>query len=349
MLHRKRCKNSPVLAHTGSRLLSWAMLTFAMSQVLTACVTQRVDQVLVRKPGNSHYDPPAAIDSTSVTHWPYAFMSAVAYESSFYETLDQDVLNQTATAVAQNNKLSPTPQAQVVGKCPDFGTTLRHLGWEYWPVGFATPKAEEAARKHHLQVHVFAHHDGQKLEVVVAFGGTNPRNVWDWLSNLRWLIPWHDDEYTLVVKDFSGSFQDELQRRLKAQGITVGEVVVKTVGHSLGGGLAQQFAYAAKQRPGDIGVVQVYAFDPSPVTGYYSVDKKIRDDNRKGLHTDRAFEAYEILSYLRWITAYVVTPSAENAAIRGVRYHVLTTQDGIKSHSITDLACALYSASGVTN
>jgi pimeloyl-ACP methyl ester carboxylesterase len=276
-------------------------------------------------------------------------MSAVAYESSFYETLDQDVLNQTATAVAQGNKLSPTPQAQAVGKCPDFGATLQNLGWEYWPVGFSTPQAVAAARKHHLQVHVFAHREGEALEVVVAFGGTNPRNVWDWLSNLRWLIPWHDDEYTLVVKDYVGAFQRELQRRVKAQGITESAVVVKTVGHSLGGGLAQQFAYAAKQRPGDIGVAQVYAFDPSPVTGFYSVDKKIRDDNRRGLQTDRAFEAYEILSYVRWITAYVVTPSAENAAIRGVRYHVLTTEDGIKSHSITDLACALYSASGVRN
>jgi pimeloyl-ACP methyl ester carboxylesterase len=342
--HRTLCKNGPLLAQTGSRLLLWSLMMFTMSQVLAGCVSQRADQVLVRKPGKAHYEPPTAIASTSVTHWPYAFMSAVAYESSFYETLDQDVLNQTATAVAQGNKLSPTPQAQVVGKCPDFGTTLRRLDWEYWPVGFSTPKAEEAARKHHLQVHVFAHRDGQTLEVVVAFGGTNPRNAWDWLSNLRWLIPWHDDEYTLVVKDFAGAFQDELRRRLKVQGITESEVVVKTVGHSLGGGLAQQFAYAAKQRPGDIGVAQVYAFDPSPVTGFYSVDKKIRDANRQGLQTDRAFEAYEILSYLRWITAYVVTPSAENAAIRGVRYHVLTTQDGIKSHSITDLACALYSA-----
>lgn len=344
MLHRTLCENSPLSAQTGSRLLSWALVTFTMSQALAGCVSQRADQVLVRKPGNAHYDPPAAIATTSATHWPYAFMSAVAYESSFYETLDQDVLNQTTTALAQGNQRSPTPQAQAVGTCPDFGTTLRHLGWEYWPVGFSTAKAVEAARKHHLQVHVFAHRAGQTLEVVVAFGGTNPRNVWDWLSNLRWLIPWHDDEYTLVVKDFAGAFQGELKRRLERQGITASEVVVKTVGHSLGGGLAQQFAYAAKQRRGDIGVSQVYAFDPSPVTGFYSVDKKIRDDNRQRLQTDRAFEAYEILSYLRWISAYVVTPSAENAAIRGVRYHVLTTQDGIKSHSITDLACALYSA-----
>jgi len=344
MHHRTLCKNRPLLAQSGSRLLLCSLVTFAMSQVLAGCVSQRADQVLVRKPGKAHYEPPAAIASTAATHWSYAFMSAVAYESSFYETLDQGVLNQTANAVAQGNRLSPTPQAQAAGTCPDFGTTLRRLDWQYWPVGFSTPKAEEAARKHHLQVHVFAHRDGQTLEVVVAFGGTNPRNVWDWLSNLRWLIPWHDDEYTLVVKDFAGAFQGELQRRLKAQGISESEVVVKTVGHSLGGGLAQQFAYAAKQRPGDIGVAQVYAFDPSPVTGFYSVDKEIRDANRKGLQTDRAFEAYEILSYLRWITAYVVTPSAESAAIRGVRYHVLTTQDGIKSHSITDLACALYSA-----
>jgi pimeloyl-ACP methyl ester carboxylesterase len=272
-------------------------------------------------------------------------MSAVAYESSFYDTLHQDVLNRsTQTTASIAAKRPPKPQAQIEGECPDFGSVLKEMQWEYWPVDFQSSRTLQIAMKHHLRVHVFARGDAGGLEIVVAFGGTDPRNIWDWFSNLRWLIPWHDDEYTIVVKDFVGAFQRELRRRVSAMGVADESVFVLTVGHSLGGGLAQQLAYAARHHSGDFRISQVYAFDPSPVTGFYSVAREIREQSSKGLRTDRAFEAYEILSYLRWITALFVPPAAHDPAVRGVRYRLLSTEDGIRSHSITNLACALYSA-----
>jgi pimeloyl-ACP methyl ester carboxylesterase len=319
------------------RRLSAGAATALILLTLTACVSQRHDQVLIRPPGATHYDPPADIVPTAQLHWQYSFMSAVAYESSFYETLANDAYNAPSPSQAP----SP-PLAQIQGKCPDFSDTLKNLSWEYWPIDFHTEKARQLALKHHFRVHVFARASEGSLQVVVAFGGTDPRNVWDWFSNLRWFFPMHDDEYTIVVKDFAGAFQGELRRQLTLRRISDDHVSIASVGHSLGGGLAQQLAYAAKQNAGDLRVSQVYAFDPSPVTGFYSVAKNVRDDSRIGLKTDRAFEEFEILSYLRWVTAHFYPPSTVDPAVRSVRYRVLSTEDGIRSHSLTDLACALY-------
>ena len=55
-----------------------------------------------------------------------------------------------------------------------------------------------------------------------------------------------------------------------------GPTQITAVGHSLGGGLAQLAAYS------DPRIRRVYAFDPSMVTGYYSVDPLHRDQNVKG-------------------------------------------------------------------
>ena len=47
----------------------------------------------------------------------------------------------------------------------------------------------------------------------MAFGGTVFNNEKDWLSNLRWFIPHHKDEYTQVVHTFVQLFCGEYQRR----------------------------------------------------------------------------------------------------------------------------------------
>ncbi len=263
-------------------------------------------------------------------------MSALAYENSFAAVVGRRKLL---------TKTRPTESALVrAGRAPSFKAGLQAEGWEQWSIDFASEKAEQYAQNHHLRVHVFARRRAERLEVAVAFGGTDPRNIFDWLSNFRWLIPFHDDEYTVVVKDFVGAFQAELGRRIKAAGLSPDDVIVFSTGHSLGGGLAQQFAYAAKRTATDLAVSQVFAFDPSPVTGFYSVRKAVRDVNRRGLLIDRPFERHEILSYLRWLTALIVPPSARNPAICGFRYNLLSTWNLIASHSIPKLAAALYVA-----
>jgi hypothetical protein len=73
--------------------------------------------------------------------------------------------------------------------------------------------------------------------------------------------------------------------------------------HSLGGGLAQEFAYSLPVGTFDAPrATKVYAFDPSPATGFLSVKRATRNENKKGLKTDRIYERGEVLAILRSIT-----------------------------------------------
>jgi pimeloyl-ACP methyl ester carboxylesterase len=118
------------------------------------------------------------------------------------------------------------------------------------------------------------------------------------------------------------------------------ELELFSTGHSLGGGLAQQFAYSLPQDSVKR-VKQVYAFDPSPVTGFYSVCKKLRNENKKGLLIDRIYERGEILAIVRSLTSLIHKPSAKNAEIRGVRYKLFRAWNSVAAHSIAELAAKL--------
>jgi hypothetical protein len=138
------------------------------------------------------------------------------------------------------------------------------------------------------------------MTVAVVFKGTSFVSLPDWKSNLRWFlrfVPFYRDQYTILCSDFACEFVRWVEKTCVA-----GTTIVAT-GHSLGGGLAQQFAYAlpvTKTRDGaDVRVSYVCAFDPSPVTGWFSVDEATRTRNAKALRTDRIFEHGEILAYLR--------------------------------------------------
>jgi pimeloyl-ACP methyl ester carboxylesterase len=199
-------------------------------------------------------------------------------------------------------------------------------------------------RRSHLRAEVWE--NAQRKEIVVSFGGTDSKN--DWKSNLRWFTFKVDDEYTLLVKGFSPAFIDEMEKRAQHQDHEwlLHSKLIST-GHSLGGGLAQQFAYALPTRNAHIKVAQVYAFDPSPVTGFFSVDKALRDKNRQGLLIDRIYERGEILALLRSFTSMFVKPAAVDPRIRGVRYSLLSQGNAITYHSMHDFACHLQKAAGM--
>jgi hypothetical protein len=90
----------------------------------------------------------------------------------------------------------------------------------------------------------------------------------------------------------------------------------------------------------------VYAFDPSPVTGWSSVDRELRTTNANGLAIDRVFEHGEILAYVRLLLSYVNPPSAAHPGIREIRYNFVTSPNFVRSHSMRLLACGLIDASG---
>ena len=113
-------------------------------------------------------------------------------------------------------------------------------------------------------------------EVAVVFRGTH--ELKDWWTNAHWItrfIPIGWDQYDLTRQEI-GKVVDRARRRR-------GEVRMMTAGHSLGGGLAQQAAYAHTD------IKQVFAFDSSPVTGFQNVPEPARTRNQAGIVIERIF------------------------------------------------------------
>ncbi|MDD1965904.1 hypothetical protein NPS29_11280 [Pseudomonas putida] len=289
-----------------------------------AAFNQTPDEVVVREPGHRLLGKPVPNQAEAKTHWQYAWLSDVAY----------------ARAVDGESKdiCTATSAEKVVAS----------HGWKRWTdFPIANGHLDNVMRESHLRAEVW---ESRELkQVVVAFGGTEAKSGKDWMSNFRWITFKVDDEYTLLVKSFGPAFVDEFAKRSQTeQGQWLKDAKLISTGHSLGGGLAQQFAYALPVSPGHLKVTQVYAFDPSPVTGFFSVDTATRDVNRVGLSIDRIYERGEILALLRSFTSLFVEPSAVDPTIRGVRYSLLGGINIVENHSMHNFACAMQKASGTS-
>jgi hypothetical protein len=297
-----------------------------ISIILSGCAAfnQTHDEVVVRGPGTRFLGKPSPNQSEAKIHWQYAWLSDAAY----------------ARAVDGESKdiCTATSAEAVVAK----------HGWKRWTnFPLADGHLDNVMRNSHLRAEVWENRDLK--QVVVAFGGTESKSGKDWKSNLRWITFKVDDEYTLLVKGFGPAFVDEFSKRAQSeQGRWLKEAKLISTGHSLGGGLAQQFAYALPGSSKDLKVTQVYAFDPSPVTGFFSVDPATRDVNRVGLSIDRIYERGEILALLRSFTSLFVEPSTTDPTIRAVRYSLLNGGNAVANHSMHDFACAIQKASGAS-
>jgi hypothetical protein len=130
-----------------------------------------------------------------------------------------------------------------------------------------------------------------RISLVVAFRGTTSTGV-DWRSNLRWFtrpLP-GADHYDAVAALRDELLKEAKKRAIDQLGLPNAEFSVVTTGHSLGGGLAQLFAYSME---GSASVV----FNTTPVTGYDS----LVDDKRVNCNVPitRVEESGEVLRYLR--------------------------------------------------
>ena len=222
---------------------------------------------------------------------------------------------------------------------------LKSRGWSTWPPLELPPLGQKEGlpqklENAHLRAQVWINSSANA--VAVTFGGTVVGNEKDWISNLRWFIPFHKDEYTETVDVFGPAFGEEFVKHISGQMLKPESVTLYSTGHSLGGGLAQQFAYSLPLSPNVPRVHKVFAFDPSPVTGYFSVDRSVRLRNKNGLLIDRIYERGEILAYFRSIINFFHTPSAKNAEIRQVRYNLFYTVNPFAGHSISELAANLW-------
>jgi hypothetical protein len=279
---------------------------------------QKPDQVVFREPGQRRLGVPRDAEPEASEDLEFALLSQAAYQ-------------RTVDAKAIQDGVSLDPDA-----------TLESMGWSRWkdfPSGVVKQKVDAA----HLRVEVWS--NGSRGRVAVAFGGTVARNIKDWESDLRWFIHYRTDEYTVIVETFGQAFAEEyIRREQDPQMAFLKSATLFSTGHSLGGGLAHEFAYSLPRA--DIPrVSKVFAFDPSPVTGYYSIEKGLRAENSEDLLIDRIYERGEILAYFRSLTNFVYPPSAKQPTIRQVRYNLFYTHNPFAGHSMASFAMKLYEVS----
>ncbi|SRR5579859_2153371 len=289
---------------------------------------QRSTEVVVRAPGQRFLSAPQPITPFAQEHWEFAWLSDAAYQ-------------ETAAGKKHIAKVAKKSKSAAPAVAPNPLPPLAAAGWRRWE-NFPGEELLKQIKETHLRVQVWERNEPPAI--AVTFGGTVFNNDADWRANLRWFFPAKRDAYTDIVQTFAPDFHYELERRSKSMDpVRLSKLVLYSTGHSLGGGLAQQFAYSV---PLDCvkRVTQVYAFDPSPVTGFFSVMRRLRTANKRGRLIDRIYERGEILALLRSLLSLFYKPSTRNAAIRGVRYFVFRAWNPIAAHSIVELAAKIDEA-----
>jgi hypothetical protein len=176
-----------------------------------------------------------------------------------------------------------------------------------------------------------------RREFALVFRGTNFDSPADWYSNGRWitrfnLFTW--DQYQ-QARALTGALEEELEGKYGP------DFDLIAVGHSLGGGLAQQASYVSAR------LRIVFAFNTSPVTGATSIDQKNTAASRKGDTLHRIYESGEVLSGIRWASRTILPQPKTDPNIIEYRFNFRTSARGgsgggaIGQHAMRQVACDL--------
>ncbi|HEX8167060.1 MAG TPA: alpha/beta fold hydrolase [Beijerinckiaceae bacterium] len=325
---------SRFLVARGARLVfSCLALTF-----LTNCaqlyLTQDPDDMLVRVGSTNEMLKAAGYADNFL---PYALIADQTYSDKAYETRRFDLGDRTYCYPR-----GATP-------CIDYTPYARKILSE-WRLIYAAMNEKSFPCKEGrapcteplpgLGVQIWVRKGKVCREAVVAFRGTDGQSADDWLSNLRWLLrllPLYD-QYEQVqdyTPDFVKTVEDE-------PCFVRGRTKIVAVGHSLGGGLAQQASYMDRK------IRRVFAFDPSFVTGWNDAHViPVREENTRGLLIERVYEHGEILAIPRYLLRHVLPATACNPQIRSIRFNALHGT-GVAQHSLSGMTTALLNWSWQT-
>jgi hypothetical protein len=323
-----------------------------MAIMLTACTAmdQRADQVLIRDPHLKDYRDPEQTRVTARTQWEFAVMSENAYREG-----------RAASGLQGPQVKAPIGRARLTEdivrqSCADDAMELPLAGWRKWDFPSEPLKKRMQAEGMYMEIQ---EKQAPPHTIAVIFEGSTFSDLADWRANLNFLLrflPGYKDQYVLAASALLDEFYAELDRRrdelhfdarsgqlLRPDGSVVRIVAT---GHSLGAGLAQYFAYSFRRPAGDAPgplVNDVYAFNPSPITGWLAAGSKERTESVKGLQIHRIFEHGEVLEYLRLLTSRLGM-SEQDPAIWEYRYNFEPSINVISKHSIRRLACGLTMA-----
>lgn len=255
---------------------------------------------------------------------PYAAMAALAYEEA-------------ESCSTKKKKLSPVALEKLRN-----ALEASTRGGARWQIDEAISPAGFCQDNLGFSYHVWSRKAGGKLDVVIAFRGTDNDSTDDWVyGNLYWVTRWFTKENQY------GRAEDIARRVIEYFRVGPGrptdgtDIRFSSAGHSLGGGLAQHILYALPEY-----IDQAYAFDSSPVTAHTDTDNRGRvvsacsclQELGAEARIYRFYESYEILTHLRFIHKLFFAPDRH---IQEVRFGYEASPNAISEHSMFDLALNL--------
>jgi hypothetical protein len=301
---------------------------------------QSSDEAFVREPGHRAYQVKQGAEFMALAET--AWETAILSENTYFGDWINDEHGWRSPLKSETKPPRPISTPYQEACKPGKRSRLPLRGWRFWS-NFPSRALVREAEKTGLYVEVWEKLSFKGRTLAVVFKGTQYRSRRDWISNLRWFwywlqhfVPFYQDQYTVVAKLFGAEFIEEFTRRGYDHS---DHISIVTSGHSLGGGLAQQFAYSLPLDPNVPSVAHVFAFNPSPVTGWYSVKRAVRTHNAQGLTIDRLFEHGEILAYLRLLLSYIYPPSASDPSVREIRVNFVRSWNFLTNHGMRPLAC----------